>query len=91
MKLSKNYIVFYLKKLKLYLNIVFQIIMSVNIKNISKFYQKKKVLDDISFDLKEGEIVGFRTKWGRKIYPYENNLFIHKARFWKSFSLWKIP
>ena len=33
--------------------------MSVNIKNISKFYQKKKVLDDISFDLKEGEIVGF--------------------------------
>lgn len=33
--------------------------MSVNIKNISKFYNKKKVLDDINFDLKEGEIVGF--------------------------------
>ena len=33
--------------------------MSVNIKNISKFYNKKKVLDEISFDLKEGEIVGF--------------------------------
>ena len=33
--------------------------MSVNIKNISKFYNKKKVLDEINFDLKEGEIVGF--------------------------------
>ena len=33
--------------------------MSVNVKNISKFYHKKKVLDEISFDLKEGEIVGF--------------------------------
>ena len=31
--------------------------MSVNIKNISKFYNKKKVLDEINFDLKEGEIV----------------------------------
>ena len=33
--------------------------MSVNVKNISKFYNKKKVLDEINFDLKEGEIVGF--------------------------------
>ncbi len=33
--------------------------MTVNVKNISKFYQKKKVLNDISFNLKEGEIVGF--------------------------------
>jgi ABC-2 type transport system ATP-binding protein len=33
--------------------------MSVNVKNISKFYHKKKVLDEINFDLKEGEIVGF--------------------------------
>ena len=33
--------------------------MSVNVKNISKYYQKKRVLDNISFNLKKGEIVGF--------------------------------
>ncbi len=33
--------------------------MSVNVKNISKYYKKKLVLDNISFKLKKGEIVGF--------------------------------
>ncbi len=33
--------------------------MSVNVKNISKYYEKKIVLDNISFKLKKGEIVGF--------------------------------
>ena len=33
--------------------------MSVNVKNISKYYHQKKVLDNINFNLKEGEIVGF--------------------------------
>ena len=33
--------------------------MSVNVKNISKYYQEKLVLDNISFNLKKGEIVGF--------------------------------
>ncbi len=33
--------------------------MSVNVKNISKYYQKTRVLDNISFNLKKGEIVGF--------------------------------
>tara|TARA_B100000945_G_scaffold318212_1_gene322591 strand:+ start:784 stop:1473 length:690 start_codon:yes stop_codon:yes gene_type:complete len=33
--------------------------MSVNVKNISKYYQKKRVLNNISFSLKKGEIVGF--------------------------------
>ena len=33
--------------------------MSVNVKNLSKYYQKKRVLDNINFNLKKGEIVGF--------------------------------
>ena len=33
--------------------------MSVKVKNLSKSYQKKKVLDNINFQLKKGEIVGF--------------------------------
>ena len=33
--------------------------MSIYVKNVSKYYQKKIVLDNISFELKKGEIVGF--------------------------------
>lgn len=33
--------------------------MAVNVRNLSKYYQKKRVLDNINFQLKKGEIVGF--------------------------------
>ena len=33
--------------------------MSIQVKNISKFYGKQKALNNISFSLKSGEIVGF--------------------------------
>ena len=33
--------------------------MSIAVKNISKFYGKQKALDNVSFTLKSGEIVGF--------------------------------
>ncbi len=33
--------------------------MSIIVKNISKFYGKQKALDDVSFEIKSGEIVGF--------------------------------
>ena len=33
--------------------------MSLSVKNITKQYKKQKALDDISFELKRGEIVGF--------------------------------
>ncbi len=33
--------------------------MSIEIKNISKFYGKQKAVDNVSFSLKSGEIVGF--------------------------------
>ncbi|MBT8321420.1 MAG: gliding motility-associated ABC transporter ATP-binding subunit GldA [Eudoraea sp.] len=33
--------------------------MSIQVAGISKFYGKQKALDDISFDIKKGEIVGF--------------------------------
>jgi ABC-2 type transport system ATP-binding protein len=33
--------------------------MSISVQNISKFYGKQKALDNISFTIKKGEIVGF--------------------------------
>ncbi len=33
--------------------------MSIKVKNITKFYGDQKALDDVSFSIKEGEIVGF--------------------------------
>ena len=33
--------------------------MSINLKNITKFYDEFKALDDLSFEIKKGEIVGF--------------------------------
>lgn len=33
--------------------------MSITVKNISKFYGKQKALDNVSFEIKSGEIVGF--------------------------------
>jgi len=33
--------------------------MSISVQNISKFYGKQKALDNISFTVKKGEIVGF--------------------------------
>jgi ABC-2 type transport system ATP-binding protein len=33
--------------------------MSVEVKNITKFYQNQKALDDVSFQIEKGEIVGF--------------------------------
>lgn len=33
--------------------------MSIIVKNISKFYGKQKALDNVSFEIKSGEIVGF--------------------------------
>ena len=33
--------------------------MALSIKNITKLYKKQKALNNISFDLKSGEIVGF--------------------------------
>jgi len=32
--------------------------MSISVKNITKIYGRQKALDDVSFDMKEGEIVG---------------------------------
>ena len=33
--------------------------MSIKVQNISKLYGKQKALDDISFEVKSAEIVGF--------------------------------
>ena len=33
--------------------------MSINVKNISKYYDQHLVLNNINFSLKKGEIVGF--------------------------------
>lgn len=33
--------------------------MSISVSNISKFYDEQKALDNVSFDIRQGEIVGF--------------------------------
>ena len=33
--------------------------MSIEVKNITKFYKDQKALDNVSFSIKKGEIVGF--------------------------------
>ncbi|MFT6717402.1 MAG: ABC-2 type transport system ATP-binding protein, partial [Saprospiraceae bacterium] len=33
--------------------------MSIKVQNISKFYGKQTALNDVSFEIKKGEIVGF--------------------------------
>ena len=33
--------------------------MSISVKNVSKLYDKQKALDDVSFEISKGEIVGF--------------------------------
>ena len=45
----------------------------IEVKNVTKKYGKLVAVDNISFTIKEGEIVGLlRTKWSRKKYNYEH-------------------
>ena len=41
----------------------------IEVKNLSKEYKSLKAIDDLSFDVYQGEILGLlRTKWKWKIY-----------------------
>ena len=41
----------------------------IEIKNLTKKYKEQIALDDLSLEVKEGEILGLlRTKWKRKIH-----------------------
>lgn len=43
----------------------------IEVKNLTKQYKGVKAIDDLSFEVEEGEILGLlRTKWKRKIYDY---------------------
>lgn len=40
--------------------------------NIAKTYMERKVLDDVSFFLNEGDKVGIIAQWYRKVYTFAN-------------------
>lgn len=41
----------------------------IEVKNLTKQYKNLKAIDNLSFEVHEGEILGLlRTKWKRKIY-----------------------
>lgn len=43
----------------------------IEVKNLVKEYKNLKAVDDLSFEVHGGEILGLlRTKWKRKIYYY---------------------
>ncbi len=43
----------------------------IEVKKLTKQYKGVKAIDDLSFEVKEGEILGLlRTKWKWKIYHH---------------------
>ena len=51
----------------------------IEVKNLSKEYMKLKAIDNLSFEVHEGEILGLlRTKWKRKINNYKLHIIIIK-------------
>lgn len=51
----------------------------IEIKNLTKEYKGLKAIDDLSFEVHEGEILGLlRTKWKWKIYNYKLYFIITK-------------
>lgn len=52
----------------------------IEVKNLVKEYKGVKAIDDLSFEVKEGEILGLlRTKWKWKIH--NNQLYVVFAKF----------
>ncbi len=51
----------------------------IEVKNLSKEYKKLKAIDNLSFEVHEGEILGLlRTKWKWKINNYKLHIIIAK-------------
>ncbi len=51
----------------------------IEIKNLTKEYKKLKAIDNLSFEVKEGEILGLlRTKWKWKINNNKLHIIIIK-------------
>ncbi len=51
----------------------------IEVKNLSKEYKQLKAIDDLSFEVHEGEILGLlRTKWKWKVYYYKLYFIIVK-------------
>ena len=52
----------------------------VEVKNLTKEYKNLKAINDLSFEVKKGEILGLlRTKWKWKIH--NNQLYVVFAKF----------
>ncbi len=51
----------------------------IEVKNLNKEYKKLKAIDNLSFEVHEGEILGLlRAKWKRKINNYKLHIIITK-------------
>lgn len=58
----------------------------IEVKNMTKKYGKLTAVDNISFDIKEGEIIGLlRTKRSREKYNHEYDNRIHRTYFWNGY------
>lgn len=62
----------------------------VEVKNLTKEYKNVKAIDDLSFEIKKGEILGLlRTKWKRKINNNKLYIIITKFQQWRNKNIWK--
>ena len=61
----------------------------VKVEGLTKKYDTKAVVDNLSFEIKEGEIFWFtRSERSRKIYNDEYALFTHKTESGHNQNVW---
>ncbi len=62
----------------------------IEVKNLSKEYKRLKAIDNLSFEVKKGEILGLlRTKRKWKIYNNKLHIVIIEFSKWKYKNIWK--
>lgn len=62
----------------------------VEVKNLTKEYKKLKAIDNLSFEVIKGEILGLlRTEWKWKIYNNKLYIIIIKFPKWKYKNIWQ--
>ena len=62
-------------------------ILVIEVKNVTKKYGKAVAVDNISFSIEEGEIVGLlRTKWSWKKYNDEYDYRFYRTNCWRYYS-----
>ena len=51
----------------------------IEVKNLTKTYKNKIAVDNLSFNVKKGEILGLRSKWQWK--NYNNKFYVVTIKF----------